>query len=138
MPCAIKQKVINFAGGVYNHNLYFGVMGNCDDKMPTGRLKNAINHCFGCFDRFKEEFKKAALAQFGSGYAWLVSDNKGNLQIVKSLNQDTPNLCCMCPVLLIDVWEHAYYLKYQNRRPEYISAFWNVINWNEVAERFNK
>lgn len=128
----------NNGGGFYNHNLFWKIMGPNGGGSPSGDLANAINKDFGSFDNFKEKFSAAAATRFGSGWAWLVQTNSG-LVVSSTPNQDNPLMDDAevkgNPVLGIDVWEHAYYLKYQNRRPDYVSAFWNVINWNEVASR---
>lgn len=131
--------VRNNGGGYYNHCLFWEIMGPNGGGMPSGELGDAINSSFGSFDSFKEEFSSAAAGRFGSGWAWLgVKD--GGLAVCSTPNQDSPIMDlaeCKCqPILGIDVWEHAYYLKYQNKRPDYIAAFWNVINWEEVARRF--
>jgi len=133
--------VRNNGGGYYNHDLFWKILSPNGGGLPKGDLLGAINRDFGSFDKFKEVFSSAAATRFGSGWAWLVKT--GNKLVVSSTpNQDNPLMDVAdvkgTPILGIDVWEHAYYLKYQNRRPEYISAFWNVINWNEVANRFNK
>jgi Fe-Mn family superoxide dismutase len=130
--------VRNNGGGFYNHNLFWKVMGPNGGGTPSGDLLDAINRYFGSFEKFKEEFSNAAATRFGSGWAWLVQNEKG-LVVSSTPNQDNPLMDIAevkgTPILGIDVWEHAYYLKYQNRRPDYIAAFWNVINWNEVATR---
>lgn len=132
--------VRNNGGGFYNHNLFWEVMGPGGGGSPSGDLAAAIDKDFGSFDAFKEEFNNAAATRFGSGWAWLVKQDDGKLVVTSSPNQDNPLMDIAevkgTPVLGLDVWEHAYYLNYQNRRPEYISAFWNVINWDEVAARF--
>jgi Fe-Mn family superoxide dismutase len=131
--------VRNNGGGFYNHNLYWSVMGPNGGGEPTGELASAINSAFGSFADFKTQFSNAAATRFGSGWAWLVKEADGTLVVTSTPNQDNPLMDLAevkgTPVLGIDVWEHAYYLKYQNRRPEYIDAFWNVINWEEVANR---
>lgn len=130
--------VRNNGGGFYNHKLFWKIMGPNGGGQPSGDLADAINKNFGSFDKFKEEFSNAAATRFGSGWAWLIKTS-GGLKIVSTPNQDNPLMDIAevkgTPILGLDVWEHAYYLKYQNRRPEYISAFWNVINWDEVAKR---
>jgi len=130
--------VRNNGGGFYNHNLFWKVMSPSGGGTPTGDLLDAINKYFGSFDKFKESFSTAAATRFGSGWAWLVKTNDG-LKVTSTPNQDNPLMDIAevkgTPILGIDVWEHAYYLNYQNRRPDYIAAFWNVINWNEVARR---
>ncbi|MCF8379370.1 MAG: superoxide dismutase [Bacteroidales bacterium] len=132
--------VRNNGGGYYNHCLFWEIMSPKGGGEPTGDLLQAINKAFGSFDAFKEKFSTAAATRFGSGWAWLVKDNSGNLVVTSSPNQDNPLMDVAevkgTPILTIDVWEHAYYLKYQNLRPDYISAFWNVVNWEEVARRF--
>ena len=129
----------NNGGGFYNHNLYWSVMGPGGGGEPTGELLEAINGAFGSFGDFKQQFSTAAATRFGSGWAWLVKQAGGSLVVSSTPNQDNPLMDLAevkgTPVLGIDVWEHAYYLKYQNRRPEYVEAFWNVINWEEVSSR---
>ncbi len=131
--------VRNNGGGYYNHNLFWEVMGPHGEGRPEGAVGQAINEAFGSFDEFKSQFSNAAATRFGSGWAWLVKTNSG-LVVTSTPNQDNPLMDVAevkgTPVLGLDVWEHAYYLKYQNRRPEYIEAFWNVINWAEVNKRF--
>lgn len=130
----------NNAGGYYNHNLYFGTIAPNAGGEPTGELLAAINKDFGSFEAFKTKFSEAGEKQFGSGWAWLVSDKSGKLSVGSTANQDNPLMPGMkisgTPVLAMDVWEHAYYLKYQNKRPEYIKSFWNVVNWNKVSENY--
>ena len=129
----------NNGGGVYNHSLFWSVMSPNGGGLPTGELADAINEAFGDFDTFKSAFSKAAATRFGSGWAWLCSTN-GKLDVCSSANQDNPLMpsigCGGVPILGIDVWEHAYYLNYQNRRPDYVSAFFNVVNWEEVSARY--
>lgn len=131
--------VRNNGGGHYNHSLFWKVMSPDGGGEPDGALKDAINDAFGSFDNFKDEFSKAAATRFGSGWAWLIKTDNG-LAITSTPNQDNPMMDIAevkgTPILALDVWEHAYYLHYQNRRPDYISAFFNVINWKEVASRF--
>lgn len=133
--------VRNNGGGYYNHCLFWEVMGP-NGGAPEGDLLNAINESFGSVDAMKEEFGKAAATRFGSGWAWLCVHPGGKLEICSTANQDNPLMpgigCGGTPILGLDVWEHAYYLNYQNRRPDYISAFWNVVNWSNVSDRFNK
>lgn len=142
LPKEIQTPVKNYGGGVHNHNLFFSIMGNKESKTPVGNLALAIDEQFGSYDNFKAKWKEEALSVFGSGYAWLVvdnhNDNRGKLRIVKTQNQDTPMPCDLCPVILIDVWEHAYYLKYQYRRAEYIDNWFNVIDWNKAEENYNQ
>jgi Fe-Mn family superoxide dismutase len=134
-PAAVR----NNGGGVYNHDLFWQVMGPNKGGKPTGALNDGINGAFGSFDKFKELFTTAATTRFGSGWAWLVKSD-GKLVITSSPNQDNPLMDISdvkgYPILLLDVWEHAYYLHYQNRRPDYIAAWWNVVNWDEAAKRF--
>ena len=129
----------NNGGGFYNHTLFWSVLSPNGGGLPSGELAEAINDAFGDFESFKSAFSKAAATRFGSGWAWLCSTN-GKLDVCSSANQDNPLMptigCGGVPILGIDVWEHAYYLNYQNRRPDYVSAFFNVINWDEVASRF--
>lgn len=133
--------VRNNGGGFYNHTLFWNSMSPNGGGLPSGDLANAINETFGSFDSFKEQFSKAAATRFGSGWAWLCS-TQGKLSICSSSNQDNPLMptigCGGTPILGIDVWEHAYYLNYQNRRPDYVAAFFNVINWDEVSSRYEK
>jgi superoxide dismutase, Fe-Mn family len=135
VPEAVRTVVRNHGGGTYNHNLFWEVMGPNAGGAPKGELAKAIDTSFTSFDSFKAEFEKAATTRFGSGWAWLVKKDSG-LAVVSSANQDCPLSDGFAPILCLDVWEHAYYLKYQNRRPEYITAFWNVINWDAVAARY--
>lgn len=136
--CADKPAVRNNGGGFWNHNLFWEVMAPNAGGQPTGELAEAINAAFGSFDAFKEEFAKAGATRFGSGWAWLCVEN-GKLVVCSTANQDNPLMgegCKGTPILAMDVWEHAYYLHYQNRRPDYINAFFNVINWSVVADKF--
>jgi len=130
----------NNGGGFYNHTLFWNSMSPNGGGLPSGDLASAIDSSFGSFDAFKDEFSKAAATRFGSGWAWLCSEGNGKLSICSSANQDNPLMtgigCGSIPIMGIDVWEHAYYLNYQNRRPDYISAFFNVVDWNAVAGRF--
>ena len=132
--------VRNNGGGHFNHSLFWTVMSPNGGGLPTGDLAADINATFGSFDAFKEAFAKAAATRFGSGWAWLCVNTAGKLEICSTANQDNPIMpsvgCAGTPILGLDVWEHAYYLKYQNRRPDYVSAFFNVINWAEVASRY--
>ena len=136
--CSDKPAVRNNGGGFWNHNLFWEVMAPNAGGQPTGELADAINAAFGSFEAFKEEFAKAGATRFGSGWAWLCVEN-GKLVVCSTANQDNPLMgegCKGTPILAMDVWEHAYYLHYQNRRPDYISAFFNVINWSVVADKF--
>lgn len=130
----------NNGGGYYNHNLFWQVMSPNGGGTPSGELGEAINSAFGSFDSFKETFSKAAATRFGSGWAWLCVHPGGKLEVCSTANQDNPLMpgigCEGHPILGLDVWEHAYYLNYQNRRPDYVAAFFNVINWDDVARRF--
>lgn len=137
VPEDIKTAVRNNGGGHANHSLFWQILSPNGGGNPTGALAEAIDSKFGSFDAFKEEFTKTATGRFGSGWAWLVVDN-GELAITSTPNQDSPLMEGKTPVLGLDVWEHAYYLNYQNRRPEYIGAFWNVVNWEEVAKRYEQ
>ncbi|MBC2347683.1 superoxide dismutase [Listeria welshimeri] len=136
VPEDIRGAVRNHGGGHANHTLFWSILSPNGGGAPTGNLKAAIESEFGTFDEFKEKFNAAAAARFGSGWAWLVVNN-GKLEIVSTANQDSPLSDGKTPVLGLDVWEHAYYLKFQNRRPEYIDTFWNVINWDEANKRFD-
>ena len=129
----------NNGGGYYNHNLFWEIMGPNSGGEPKGEIGESINSNFGSFENFKDEFSKAAATRFGSGWAWLCAHTDGKLEICSTANQDNPimpNGCGGVPILCLDVWEHAYYLNYQNRRPDYINAFFNVINWEEVNKKF--
>ena len=137
IPQDKRTAVRNNGGGYANHSLFWQIMSPNGGGQPSGELANAINSAFGSYDSFKEQFSDAAAGRFGSGWAWLVVDNNGGLSITSTPNQDTPLMEGKTPILGLDVWEHAYYLKYQNKRPEYISAFWNVINWDKVSELYN-
>lgn len=132
--------VRNNGGGYYNHDLFWKVMSPNGGGTPSGELADAINAAFGSFDEFKDAFSKAGATRFGSGWAWLCVHNGGKVEVCSSANQDNPLMpgigCGGTPILGLDVWEHAYYLNYQNRRPDYISAFFNVINWDEVSRRY--
>ncbi len=136
IPEAIRTVVRNNGGGYANHNLFWETMGPDAGGAPTGDLAAAIDDAFGSFTAFKEQFAKAATTRFGSGWAWLYVGRDGKLAIGSTPNQDTPLMEGNTPLLGLDVWEHAYYLNYQNRRPDYITAWWNVVNWNAVAERY--
>jgi Fe-Mn family superoxide dismutase len=137
VPESIRTVVRNNGGGHANHSLFWTVLKKGGGGAPSGDVGSAINSSFGSFDAFKEQFTKAATTRFGSGWAWLSVD-KGKLIVESTANQDSPLSEGRTPILGLDVWEHAYYLKYQNRRPEYITAFWNVINWDEVARRLKE
>jgi Fe-Mn family superoxide dismutase len=135
VPEDIRTVVRNNGGGHANHSFFWKIMGPGMGGTPGGELASAINTTFGSFDSFKEQFQKAAVGRFGSGWAWLIIDG-GKLAITSTPNQDSPIMEGKRPVLGLDVWEHAYYLKYQNRRPDYIGAFWNVVDWTAVAKNF--
>jgi Fe-Mn family superoxide dismutase len=136
VPEKIRQAVINNGGGHANHTMFWEIMSASGGK-PSGELSTAIDEAFGSFDKFREQVNDAAVKRFGSGWAWLVME-QGKLKVLSTANQDSPYMKGQHPVLGIDVWEHAYYLKYRNRRPEYVKAWWNVVNWNEVSERYNR
>jgi Fe-Mn family superoxide dismutase len=134
VPDSIRQAVINHGGGHANHTLFWRIMGPHKGGQPRGKLADELKKTFGGFDKFREEFTKAATTRFGSGWAWLALDRNGKLTVTSTANQDSPLMQGMTPVLGLDVWEHAYYLKHQNRRPDYITAWWNVVNWDMVTE----
>jgi Fe-Mn family superoxide dismutase len=136
VPENIRGAVRNNGGGHVNHSLFWQIMSPDGGGEPTGELAGAINDTFGSFEKFQEEFSNAAINRFGSGWAWLVVKKDGNLAVINTLNQDSPLMDGHTPVLGLDVWEHAYYLKYQNKRPDYIQAWWNVVNWDEVNKRY--
>lgn len=138
LPTEIRTAVRNNGGGVYNHDFYFGIMTPNALGKPVGKLAKAIDEQFGSFEAFKENFHKAALSQFGSGWAWLVADKDGKLQIVTTPNQDVPLNLTVTPIIAIDVWEHAYYLRYQNRRGDYVLNWFNVVNWEKAEEQYQK
>ncbi len=138
IPEDIRTAVRNNGGGYHNHSLFWKVIapGGSGESGISGDLQNAINSKFGGLDALKEKFNAAAASRFGSGWAWLVVKGDGSIDVYSTANQDSPLMEGDTPILGLDVWEHAYYLKYQNRRPEYISAFWNVVNWGEVSQRY--
>ncbi len=136
LPEGIRGGVRNNGGGFVNHALFWDVMTPGGSSAPTGELAAAIDATFGSFDAFKEKFAAASAGQFGSGWGWLVVNGEGGLEVTSTPNQDNPILHGQTAILGLDVWEHAYYLHYQNRRPDYIAAFWNVVNWDKVAERY--
>jgi superoxide dismutase, Fe-Mn family len=136
VPEAVRTAVRNNGGGHANHALFWQILSPNGGGAPTGELADAINNKFGSLESFKEEFAKAATTRFGSGWAWLSVSN-GELELSSTANQDSPLMEGKTPILGLDVWEHAYYLNYQNRRPDYISSFWNVVNWDEVSKRFS-
>lgn len=136
LPEPKRTAIRNNGGGVYNHYLYFDCMGG-KGCSPTGSLAQAMDRAFGSMDEWKRQMKEAALGQFGSGYAWLVTDRDGALSVTKTANQDCPITQGLWPLLCVDVWEHAYYLDYQNRRPDYVDAWFDLINWDFVSSRYD-
>jgi Fe-Mn family superoxide dismutase len=138
VPEAIRTAVRNNGGGHINHSMFWQIMGPNAGGAPIGNLASAISGAFGSFETFKEKFNAAATTRFGSGWAWLVKDGAGKLEVYSTANQDSPIMEGKFPIMGLDVWEHAYYLKYQNRRPEYIGNWWNVVNWKAIEDRFNK
>lgn len=138
VPEGIRMAVRNNGGGYANHNLFWTVIGPNGGGEPGGALGKAIAGAFGGFSAFKDELSKAAIGRFGSGWGWLAVDSAGGLKVVSTPNQDSPVSQGMVPILGVDVWEHAYYLKYQNRRPDYVAAWWNVINWAEAGKRYDE
>jgi superoxide dismutase, Fe-Mn family len=138
VPESVRTAVRNNGGGHANHSMFWQIMKPNGGGEPTGELASAINGAFGSFDAFKAAFNDAGTKRFGSGWAWLVVDRTGKLQVISTANQDNPLTDGLYPVMGNDVWEHAYYLKYQNRRPEYLAAWWNVLNWDEIAKRYSQ
>jgi Fe-Mn family superoxide dismutase len=138
IPESARQAVINNGGGHANHTMFWQIMGPGKGGAPTGSVAAGIKSAFGGFDAFKERFSTAAATRFGSGWAWLVVGKTGHLEVLSTANQDSPIMQGMSPILGIDVWEHAYYLKYQNRRPDYVAAWWNTVNWEKVEELYAK
>ena len=138
VPEDIRQGVINNGGGYANHKLFWSILSPEGGGEPTGKLADEIESEFGSFEKFKEEFSSAATGQFGSGWGWLCVDDSGNLKVISTPNQDSPLMNGLTPILGVDVWEHAYYLHYQNRRPDYVSAFWNIVNWDKVNELYEE
>jgi Fe-Mn family superoxide dismutase len=136
VPEAVRTAVRNNGGGHWNHSLFWEIMAPNKGGEPTGKLADAVKGAFGDFAKFKEQFAAAAASRFGSGWAWLVNDG-GKLSVTSTPNQDNPLMDAKRAILGLDVWEHAYYLKYQNKRPDYVAAWWNVVNWDAVASRFN-
>jgi Fe-Mn family superoxide dismutase len=136
VPEAVRTAVRNNGGGVFNHNMYWMMMAPKAGGVPKGEVAKAIDTAFGSFSAFQEQFTKAALGRFGSGWAWLVVDRTGKLAITSTANQDSPISEGLRPILTVDVWEHAYYLQYQNRRADYVAAWWNVVDWETVARQF--
>ena len=138
LPEGIRAAVRNNGGGFVNHKLFWEIMAPGGSNSPTEEISDLLSNPFGSFDEFKKSFSGAAATQFGSGWGWLVVDPDGKLQVMATANQDSPISCNCAPILGVDVWEHAYYLNYQNRRPDYLDAFWNVVNWSEVAEKYSQ
>ena len=136
IPESVRTVLRNNAGGHSNHTFFWKIMGPNAGGTPKGKLAEAINSTFGGFDQFKEELQKAAIGRFGSGWAWLVVNKEGKLQITSTANQDTPISDGLKPVIGVDVWEHSYYLLYQNRRPDYLKAWWNAVNWDQAEKNF--
>lgn len=136
VPEKIRTAVRNHGGGHSNHSFFWQIMGPNAGGQPTGKIAEAITQTFGSFEKFKEKFTEAALGRFGSGWAWLVLTPERKLEVYSTANQDSPLMEGKIPILGIDVWEHAYYLKYQHRRAEYVQAWWNVVNWAAVEKRF--
>jgi superoxide dismutase, Fe-Mn family len=138
VPENIRTAVRNNGGGHSNHTMFWQIMKPNGGGAPTGALANAIQSTFSSFDAFKAAFNDAGVKRFGSGWAWLALDRSGKLQVISTANQDSPLMDGLYPVMGNDVWEHAYYLKYQNRRPDYLNAWWNVVNWDEIARRYSQ
>jgi Fe-Mn family superoxide dismutase len=137
VPEAVRTAVRNNGGGHWNHSMFWELMGPQKGGEPSGRVGNAIKSSFGDFAKFKEQFAAAGVGRFGSGWAWLIDEGNGRLSITSTPNQDNPLMDGKKAILGLDVWEHAYYLKYQNRRPDYIAAWWNVVNWDSVGKRMS-
>lgn len=137
VPESARTAVRNNGGGHVNHSMFWQIMKPNGGGEPTGELASAIRQAFGSFDAFKTQFNDAGAKRFGSGWAWLVLDQSGDLAVISTANQDSPLTDGLYPVMGNDVWEHAYYLKYQNRRPDYLNAWWNVVNWDEIARRYS-
>lgn len=137
IPDALKTAVRNHGGGHFNHSFFWEIMKPQGGGAAVGELSKVIVKKFGAFEKFQEEFTKAATGVFGSGWAWLVADKDSSLKIIQTLNQESPISSGLKPILCLDVWEHAYYLKYQNRRPDYVAAWWNVVNWSKAEENFS-
>jgi superoxide dismutase, Fe-Mn family len=138
VPQNVRAAVQNNAGGHSNHSMFWSIMKPNGGGEPTGALASAIQQTFGSFDQFKAAFNDAGVKRFGSGWTWLVLDQSGKLSVISTANQDSPLMSGQYPVMGNDVWEHAYYLKYQNRRPDYLAAWWNVVNWDEIARRYQQ
>lgn len=138
LPSAARTPIRNNGGGVYNHELYFDAMKSPVGQEPVGALAEAIKRDFGSYQQWKEQMKQAAVSKFGSGWAWLVKDNGGRLTIIQTANQEVPDLSVYKPVFLVDVWEHAYYLQYQNRRADYVEGWFDLINWRKAQKRYEE
>lgn len=138
LPAQLQAPVRNNGGGVYNHELYFDSMKSPAGQMPEGALAEAVERDFGSYRQWKDQMKQAAVGKFGSGWAWLVTDPGGQLSILQTANQDVPNLSEYTPLLLVDVWEHAYYLQYQNRRADYVESWFDLINWRKAGQRYEE
>lgn len=138
LPINVRVAIRNNGGGVYNHELYFDSMKGVAGQDPVGDLAEAIQRDFGSYKQWKEQMKQAAVSRFGSGWAWLVSDAQATLSIVQTANQDVPDLDVYIPIFLVDVWEHAYYLQYQNRRADYVEGWFELINWRKAARRYEE
>ena len=138
LPAAARTPIINNGGGVINHELYFDAMKSPVGQEPTGELLKALERDFGSVIQWREKMKQAAVSKFGSGWAWLLADENGILTIQQTANQDVPDLNVYTPIFLVDVWEHAYYLQYQNRRPEYVDGWFQLINWKKAARRYEE
>lgn len=138
LPGAAQTGIRNNGGGVFNHELYFDSMKSPAGQEPVGSLGEAINRDFGSYKQFQEQMKQAAVSKFGSGWAWLLSDKAGKLSIVQTANQDVPDLLEYTPIFLVDVWEHAYYLQYQNRRADYVDGWFSLIHWRKAQKRYEE
>lgn len=138
IPADKRQAVINNGGGHANHSLFWTILSPTGGGQPGGALSDSIKSTFGDYDSFKNEFSNAAATRFGSGWAWLCVNGNGGLEVLSTANQDSPYMTGLTPIMGLDVWEHAYYLNYQNRRPDYIAAFWSIVNWAQVGENFSK
>ncbi len=138
VPDSVRTAVRNNGGGHINHTMFWQIMKPNGGGEPTGAIASAIQSAFGSFDAFKTAFNDAGVKRFGSGWAWLILDSSGKLQVTSTANQDSPFMDGNYPVMGNDVWEHAYYLKYQNRRPDYLNAWWNVVNWDEISRRYQQ
>ena len=138
LPAAAQTPIRNNGGGVYNHELYFDAMKSPVGQEPVGTLAEAIKRDFGSYQQWKDQMKQAAVTKFGSGWAWLLKDGDGKLSIVQTANQDVPDLTVYTPVFLVDVWEHAYYLQYQNRRADYVEGWFDLINWRKAQKRYEE